>query len=242
MTDQSDVFNNNQPQGNPQQTAPASTNPFSDHLASITNEDGTQKYGTVEDALKGAKHAQEHIPQLKSQNSTLEAENIALKAQVAQQGTLEDVVSRLTAQSNQPDAGSPPALPAGMTEESVVQLINNIKVNDQAVSNEKSVQEILVEKFGSKANEMVQAKAQEMGTTVQHLQEIARTSPTMALSLFQAAPTQTTQSVSSSVVMPAASDPTPVRPKVLDLLSGSSGVSDTFKASKAETYRKLGVE
>jgi len=242
MTDQSVFNNNNTPQGNPQQT-PSTPGSYADQLASITNEDGTQKYGTVDDVLKGAKHAQEYIPQLKSQLSTAEAEIIALKAQVAQQTSLEETVSRLATPPAQTPPASQPAPTAGMTEESVQALIANSKIQDQANINEGAFSKSLVEKYGDKAEEVVTAKALEMGVTAQYLQDMARTSPHMALTLFQTAPAQPALPTTPGVSVPQGTPQAVVRPPALDLLKGNKGqVSDSFKQAQADTYLRLGVE
>jgi len=245
MTDQSNVFNNtNTSQGDPQPTPPSNTSLFTDQLASITNEDGTQKYNTVEDALKGTKHAQEYIPQLKSQLSEKEAEVIALKAKLESQGTLEDVVSRLTEQPKTPEAESQPAPTATLTEESVMQLINNNKAKEQADLNEQAVSASLAEKYGDKAPEMLQAKANELGSTVQELQKIARNNPTMVMSFFQTKPIQVNNPTPSSMnVPPSSGEQAPARPKALDLLKGTNNeASDAFKGSMAATLKRLGVQ
>lgn len=249
MTDQSNVFSNEDPQGNPQQN-PTPSNPtdiFANQLKSIMNEDGTQKYGTVEGALKGAEHAQQYIPQLKSQVSTLEAELVAAKAEIAKMGSVEDVVSRLTAPTQKPDDQSQPTQAPALSEEAVLNLFKqasqDLKVADQAQDNEDLVQKTMVEKFGEKAGDVLSAKAQQLNTTPKALQELARQNPSIVLSMFNE--TTTTQPTSSSVSLPIINpgDTAPVVPPIMSLLNRAESPSaESYKKAKATIYAKFKVE
>ena len=251
MTDQSDIFSSKEQttQSDPLKTTIAPDNQLANLLAEIKNEQGEQKYSSLEEALKGTKSAQEYIPQLKSQNSTLEAEVSTLRAQLEKLGTVEEVVSRLTANSSKQEA--PAATPAAspLSQDAIAKMIKDslqeTKQSEAALANEKNVNDVLSTKFGDKARELVKAKADELGISLEKLQTLSRESPSMVLALFQQSPvrqsTTTTSSVSDVLAGKVVNNPaTPAT----SLLSGSASgrTSEGFRLAKQHIYDKLGVQ
>lgn len=167
------------------------TNVFSDQLKSIVNENGEQKYTSVDEALKGLSHSQQYIPQLQSQLSEKDAELATLREELSKRQSVEDVVSRLTAQKQ--EASEPIAAPQqpvdnSLNEEAVLNIVAQYSQQQQAasvaVNNQKLVSDTLEQKFGTKAGEVVAAKASELGLTPERIGQIASESPAAALAMF----------------------------------------------------------
>ena len=74
MTDQ--LFTNSESTPTPTPvTTTISDNPYADLLRNIKNEDGNQKYDTIQKALEALSHSQTYIPQIKSQLTEREKMN-----------------------------------------------------------------------------------------------------------------------------------------------------------------------
>ena len=232
-----------------QPTTPA--NPFADQLAMIKNEDGAQKYDTPEKALEALKHSQEYIPQLQKATVDKDAEIARLTTELATRSSVEDVVSRLTASQSAPQAApepTAPVAPQGLTQEQVASLVQQELTRTQQVTtartNAEKVNDALVKSFGDKANATVVAKAKELNTTPQALEQLASQSPDMVLALFNAAPGPGVTVTQGSVNLP----PTTPQGESLkapekSLLSGSTSdeQKDFWTKIKADTYAKYGV-
>lgn len=150
---------------------------FADQLASITSPEGTQKYNTVEDALKGAGHAQNYILQL--QTELAEAKEAANKA-----AAMKDVMEALKQTNTETDT---PTV-TGLGEEDASKLFQKM-FNDQQVqaknqANELDVSKSLIEQYGDKAKEVITSKAIELGVTADYFKELSRTSPAAAKQLL----------------------------------------------------------
>lgn len=248
MADQPNVFGD----GTPTPAAPAApaatTNPndaFATMLGTIKNEQGSQKYDSVEKALEALKHSQEYIPSLKSELEKKENELAELRASKARFENLEAVVERLTA--TKPNGEEPPAT-KGLDEQAVNELVRRTLAETEssrkASDNLNKVQEALVGKYKDKAAEVVQAKATELGVTKKDLEELAKKSPALALQLFNTkvgeSPSATTSSFSSQLSPHEA--PKVTRPEK-SLLSGAktADVADFFAKVKEEVYRQNGI-
>lgn len=155
-------------------------------LANIKNENGEQKYKSLEDALKALDASQRYIPELKNQLTGAINEVEGLKTQVSKFSNIEETVQRLLAQDQ--NRGSDPPPVAGLDEQAVIKLVQqslqSAKAADVAESNFKLVNEALVKKYGDKAVETVTSKAAELGTTPKALQELASQNPQLVLALF----------------------------------------------------------
>lgn len=202
MTDQS-VFNESETSVTTDTTT-IQTNPFEDQLKGIVNEDGKQKYDSLPKALEGLKNSQEYIPQLKTELQSKEAENAALREQLARTEAVEDVVSRLSNQQAVPTENTTQV--QGLDENAVKGLFNQYTQDQQRsaaqASNENTVNSALVNLYGEKAGEIVANKAAELGTTVQALQETARVNPQLVLAAFGQTKDQTSVT-NGSVSIPA---------------------------------------
>ena len=203
MSDQDEAKNANvdlfegEPQGKPekqstqqdQQAAPANSqsNSYQELLEAITNDEGSQKYKSVSDALVGASHAQQYIKQLEERLAAAE-----------QNGVVNDVTKEIK------DAllEARQAPPAQQTRESqdqniedldskLEQLLAKRDSEAQKAQNRKAVNTAMSEKFGEKANEVLVAKAAELEVSPSFLKSMAETSPKAFLKYFDAQTTGT---------------------------------------------------
>lgn len=156
-------------------------------LASIKNDQGEQKYDSLPKALEGLRNAQEFIPQLKGELSEKDQELADLRSKVAELSAVHDVVEKLTAQ-NEPPAPETPPQPQTLNEQDVAKLLQQqLDARDRQQSeatNAQSVINTLTEKFGTEAEKNYVAKAQELGMTVEGLNNLSKTSPQAVLALF----------------------------------------------------------
>ncbi len=173
-------------------------------LSAIKNENGEQKYRSVEDALRALDASQRYIPELKGQLTGALGEIEGLKATVGKFSNIEETVQRLLAQDTNRGSNPPPA--AGLDEQAVIKLVQQSlqqsKAADVAESNFKLVNEALVQKYGAKAVEMVNAKAAEVGTTPKALQELASQNPQLVLALFGSTTQSDPQMTQASRITP----------------------------------------
>jgi hypothetical protein len=173
------------PQETPEQI-PASTDVFADQLSQIKNDKGEPKYSSVDEALKGAAHAQTYIQELTEKLNKLEAESTQYKTELEKRQSVEETLARLTASQDQGKEAT--ASPQGLDEGKVQQLIQQqLTATQQAAiasENVKTVNDKLVAQFGDKAGEQVQSKAKELGLSVERLQEMSKESPKAVLQLF----------------------------------------------------------
>lgn len=161
-------------------------------LKSIKNENGEQKYDTLDKALEALGHSQQFIPQIKSQLTEKEKEIERLKAELEQRESIESVVQRLTARQTIVE-DDPPA-PVGLDEQAVQKLVEQslgrtLEQRDAQTryqDNVSKVQDALISKFGDKTKEVLAEKAASLGTTPKELGDLAGRNPTLVLELFKA--------------------------------------------------------
>jgi hypothetical protein len=226
VTDQS-VFNDQNPAtppANQQQQAPASA--YQDLLAGIKNDAGLPKYATVDEALKALAHSQAYIPEVKNQLSQREQELAALRAELEQRQSIEDVVSRLATQ-NQPAAVVDQPLGSGLDESAVMKLVQQHLEQREAATaaqaNQQQVEATLRAKFGDRVGEVVQQRAAELGLTPKALGELSSRSPAAVLALFNASGAPAPKPTTSSVHIPATQQQgqPPLERPAKSLLSGA---------------------
>ena len=163
-------------------SATTSQNPYEDLLKGIVNEQGEQKYRSIEDALVGLRHAQEFIPKLKDEKRKEEEELQRLREEVAKLKALEDTVAELASQR----ASSPTS--DGMTPDAVAALVQktlqDTQIKQTQEQNLNSVVSVMRDKFGDKAETVFYEKAQEMGLTVTEINELAAKTPKAVLTML----------------------------------------------------------
>lgn len=246
MSDQSVFTEQSQPTQAP--ATQQATNPYEDLLRGIKNEHGLPKYATLEDALNALKHSQDYIPQVKSQLSQKDQELADLRAQLQQQASLEEVVSRLT-KPNQPEPQDDRPKGSGLDESAVMQLVQqqldaNARSQSAAI-NQQQVENALKAKYGDKTVDVVKQRAAELGLTPQALGELSSKSPQAVLALFNtqgtSGPKPTTSSVNTSSFR---NEPPALERPTKSLLTGASSREQTayMQKIKEEVYRKNGID
>lgn len=218
-----------------------------DLLMTIKNENGEPKYKTVQDALNALAHSQAFIPTLMSEKKTLEQELATLREQASKAASIEDVLSKLTANNEKkPEEQTPPA--SGLSAEAVAELVRRelqaVNSQTQAKANYDNVQNTLKQKFGDKVRESVAAKAQELGTTVEQLGELAKSSPAMVLALFNTAKPSSTPTPPSSINLPRTAADTGLEAPTKSLLLGATSrdQKEYLMKVKAAVHKRNNVE
>lgn len=225
-------------------TPPA--NSLEDLLKNIKNENGEQKYKSLEDALVALDHSQKYIPELKTQLTGTVEELNRVKEQMSKFENIEETVQRLLAQQQKPQAPTSP-VNSGLDEQAVMKLVQESlqlsKQTEAMDSNLKQVNDALVGKFGEKAIDTLEAKAKELNTTRQALGELAKSNPKLVLALFETHPEKP-----PSPTMPSRRTPDPVNQQptmpTRSMLSGVSVRDQAAYMSKIRdgVYTKHGID
>lgn len=256
MSDQT-VFSETtqQDSGQPaQQSSPV--NPFEDQLKGITNEEGRQKYATLEEALKALAHSQSYIPELKDSLSSKEQEIAKLQAELEKRQSVEDVVSRLTSQGtpapSEPTTQTVNGLSIDEVNKAVEQRLQALqqqqeqtKAQEIANANVSEVSKTIAAKFGDKASEVVSNKAKELNMSVAELQSMAGKNPNLVLSLFNTQPSATPKPTTTSVNIPPVNPSMPELAKPeRSLLSGATSAQqkEYMMKVKQNVYARLGIQ
>lgn len=222
-------------------------NPVDHLLSGIKNEQGEVKYNSVEEALKGAAHAQNKITQDAVELERLRTELAATREENAKyKGALEAMEKTTPAQ--QPTQDSIPANPAGLDEEGVMALIAEREQKAVAQANTSKVVSSLKEKYGDKAQEVFYSTAKSLGLSPEIMNGIAAASPEAALKYFSDVsapninPTQT--SVNTAAITPPAPDlNAPLARSETSMLIGatSKDLKQEMERHKQRVYEKFGV-
>lgn len=250
MPDPANVFDGNQPPAAPNSdgATPPNTPPPSleDMLKGIKNENGEQKYKTLADALVALDHSQKFIPELKNQLTETQRQLLETQEQVKKFGNVEETVQRLLAQQQPPRGNTDPPV-VGLDEQAVLRLVTDSMSKAEQMkaleANQKTVNDALVAKFGEKAIEVLDSKANELGTTRQALGELAKSNPKLVLALFGS------QSTNVPPTLPSRRAPDPIK-KSDDGKPGKSllaGVSakeqaDRLAQIREQVFNKHGID
>lgn len=250
MADQpSSVFTN--PEGTPSEgnvvNTPNTEGKLADLLKSIKNENGEQKYNSVEKALEALGNAQAFIPQLKSQLSEKDQELERIKNELEQRESVEQVVQRLIAKEPKGE-GHPPAT-SGLDEQAVINLVKQTFQQNKQIetveANRLKVQETLRVQFGDKAGDAVAQKAAELGTTPEELGELASKNPNLVLALFNTQGYKSPTVTVGSHNLPAGlNKPPELKRPEKSLLSGATTKEqkEFMRQVRANVYAKHGIE
>jgi len=191
MADQPNIFKENEvkqetpakEQDTDQVSTTTSDNPYEDLLREIKNEDGNQKYKTVEDALVGLRHAQEYIPKVKDEKTEAEKEVEALRAELEKLKHLEETVYELTQREEQTSTNG-----VALNEEEIAKLVERTLTSKQQeelrLRNQQEVVSQLTNKFGQEAEKKFYDKAQELGMSVEEMNTLAARTPKAVLTLM----------------------------------------------------------
>lgn len=250
MADQPDSIFESAPQKQEEQQQQAATDvnaQLANLLSSIKNERGEQKYDSLPKALEGLTHAQQYIPELKSQLSAKDQEIEQLRSALAQRESVEEVVSRLTAKNQPQEQGTPPAV-SGLDESAVMKLMQDMlsKREQESVqqANLRQVEKALKDKFGDKAREVIQAQMQETGLTSEDFKSLAARSPGAVLKLFNASTGMPSKTTTSSMnIPPLRVEQEPLKAPEKSLLAGATSreQTDYMQEIKRRVYERNGI-
>lgn len=208
MVDQTSVFEGseqNLDQGQVQENNQANTFAVPDSLSELVGEG--KKYSSVDKALESIAPAQDHIQRL-------ESEMAEMRAKLDAQSSVEETLRKF---AEQKAVDTPTSQPVDLNEV-VNQVTQRLDANAQAeqrVANQKSVANKLAEQFGDmqKAKGMFEAKAKELGMSVQDMDNLAATSPQAVFQMFgtgaQSTSQRATQSSVNTEAMQSTTNPTP---------------------------------
>lgn len=149
-------------------------NQYQDILKEITDNDGRQKYDSIDKALQALPHANQHISQL-------EAELKEMREELQKRATAEELLSKV--QEGNGKQTSSPTLDQNQLTELVESVLSNKEAQKTAQENLKSVNDAMVSYYGDleKAKEVYSIRAAELGLD---LQELSARSPKAALKLL----------------------------------------------------------
>lgn len=228
------------------------TNLFDDKLKEIVNDQGQPKYKDVNAALEALKASQDHIKRLEDEAKARTAEEQRLREDAAKAVALEEIVNRLAGNAQSTQTKVETTTNAGTSEEAIVKTLDRVlqqrEASARAQANLTNVQNALLAKFGEKTNEVVAAKAAELGTTTQRLGALSSETPQAVLALFGLVGQQT------SSAAPTTPSSTPLNPPKVDeplkrpeksLISGPGATDKNRKEMmakiKEEVYKKYNV-
>lgn len=155
-------------------------------LASIKNEQGQQKYATVEEALKGLQHAQGYISSVKSERDDFmqkyEQERQAAERVAELERLVQDLTQRQESSAKKPDA---PSIDPEAITNLVKSQLASARQEEQQSLNRQTVKSALVGKLGEeKAAEFFNQKAIELGMDASRLTQLASESPQAVLAML----------------------------------------------------------
>lgn len=157
----------------------------------------------VEALQKKASHADAHI-------AKLEAENAELRAATERSKGVEDVLSHLQSQK-QEEGGNTSQLSPADIEKLIATTLNQDKQKTLAETNLKEVDSFLRGQYGEKVGEVLNAKATELGMSIEDLKGMSKSNPAVVKQLFTGeakAPTNSSMDSVTSVNIGASDNKT----------------------------------
>lgn len=245
MADQPTIFGNQEvKQETPAQEATETqnqSNPLEDLLREIKREDGTQKYSTVEDALKGQVHAQKTIFDLKNETKEKDSKLSELEQKVAEIDALKAAVEALTQKKDEQTSVKP------FSEEDIQKQVSKamleVRTKEMSEQNIKTVLTTLNDKFGDKAESEFYSKGQELGYTAEEMNALAASKPKAVFAILglngDNSPKQPTINPSTGSLNTAGLKPkstTYIRSERLNLPTGSG---DAHLVAAADDAQKM---
>lgn len=248
MSDQ-DIFAN---QTNSQETPETSQtpDPIMTKLFQIRNENGDPKYKTVEAALDALAASQQFIPTLLSEKQQMQTQLEDATKKLQELGTVDDLLKRMGSQPSK--SGEEPKTndSTPMTEETLTKIVQKVldtrDVDHKRDQNLKTVIDAVVKTYGDQAGAHIQKRATEMGVTPDHLRDLARSTPSMALELL-IPKTKSVVAPSQSSIIPPTQVPTGNEYPTYERGAARGGMSnkelaERWRKSAEYTNKRLGVE
>lgn len=222
------------------QTDAEVTSPADQLLGGITNEEGKQKYSSVEDALKALKASQDYI-------KTLEGENKQYKDKLTSASTVDDILRAVKG------AGEPPKkeeLPPqketsavsldGLTDV-VAKTIADIEARKVSQANQQAVSQKLKEVYGEKAKETLNQKAKELGLSGSELSALASKSPAAFYKVLGVDSSKKVETQVKGVNTETFSNPAKTSRSAM-AFGSTKDLLDSWNEVKREVNEKLGIK
>lgn len=147
-----------------------------DLLAAVTREDGSRKYNTPQELLKGYQESQAYIKKLQEEHQQFRSE-------LDKRLSAEAVLEQIKAQAKPDEKPSTEFDPEAIRD--VVHKELEAKTQQEKMQyNLRQFSDQLSAIYGDKAKEAVATKARELGVSVDRVKEIAAESATAALAMF----------------------------------------------------------
>ncbi len=234
-TNSEDIFaTDNSGQTDPSdQTKPSLDSKYADLLKAIKNENGEQKYDSLEKALEALAHAQRHIPELKAQLTEKEKRAMELEELLGKTSSIEDLVTRLTEKKEPEGQGNPPVA-SGLDEQAVAKLLEQKlaerAIMERAEQNMSKFTQAVKEKFGDKAADAIQQVSKDTGLSMDDLKQLATKSPDAVLKFFNIQGAKSPSPTIGGMNIPPVNQQTtePAKP-TKSLLSGSGSGKDAVE-------------
>ena len=227
-------------QGTPEAKPAEGASSTETYLGLITNEDGTQKYATAEEALKGTVHAQSHI-------TKLESELKELREQAETGKSMKDVLDALNKKSEDKSGEQQvQGISAEDVAAQVEQLLVKRDTETTTQANITTVTSAFKKLYGDKASETMYGKAKDLGFSEDEINSMIATNPTATLKILGVGGVITVQSDpitdgGGHVADLSGGKPTE-KPETIMGATNSKTLTDSWKASQAATNKRLGVE
>ncbi len=213
---------------------------YTQMLGMIVNADGEVKYNSVDDALKGAAHAQAHIANLEQELATLRTTGDDSKK-------IEDVIAALQSQGVKDKVASDDGQPKSLSATDIQELVKNAvqDINSQSTQ-EQNIQTVtgkFKELYGEKASETLYSKANDLGMSKEDINSMIAKNPKAAFRILGVDIKATPEiSITQSSVNPES-----FQHKGEPQVESSMGylttkkLTDNWLASKEKTNKRLGL-
>lgn len=210
---------------------------FREHLSSIVNEKGEQKYTNVATALAALKHSQEYVRTLEDENNKYRTEGVKAK-------TMDEVLQQMkpTTKEEQTVQTSTTELDVEKVRNTTFEAIQQYEAQKLAASNQKAVVDALVGKYKDPAvaEEAFNAKAVELGLTPDVLNNLSATSPKAVLEYFQIKRESSPKIIEGSVnteALRTTTEPTKVKKNIMYGAS-TADILDAWRSASPSTQQQ----
>lgn len=223
---------------------------FADQLKGIVNEQGKPKYSSVEEALKALKHSQEFIGNLISENKQFKEKISEIENEVEKRKSVEEIVESLYQRRNDSDGRETPD-PERFDENTVLELVkrhidselSGRELENKRKENKSYVNKELFEKYGPETRNLVNAKLESVGLTIEQFEKLSAETPKVALALFNQSPTSGSSVTTGSINIPNHKKQSDIPKPEKSLMMGATEADklEYFKKVKEAIYNKYNV-
>jgi len=159
---------------------------------------GERAFSSQEDVVTKIQHADNHIKNIEQQNAAYLQQIEDLQRKVAESSKIDDVLAKVTPQSDQPSTTQQPTVSAS-PEDVVNQVLNALDTRNQAKTAKQNQDEMVAlasEHYGSTYQTSVEKIAGELGMNMQDVDKLAGDNPKVFKQLFIKGAKVTSQDVS----------------------------------------------